>query len=417
MSPNSTVPNHHQWYASEIDRLAGRVPPELEAKVREVLTHAQQHAAGMIEQPLSRQRTKDPRVERNAAIVASAHAAARSAVGDALASAAPRGPAAHDSWYRRVVDRLFEHSRLGAGRYEDLDARWLSALVHRLETTPVEFPRGTPEVIQIPDRVKLAIAGDWGTGLPESDLVGAQMARARPDYMIHLGDVYYAGTPDEERRYVERWPGDPGRSLTLNSNHEMYGGGHGYFGVALAHAKFALQRGLSYFALRNQHFVIIGLDSAYHDTTFLYDRGKLDDVQLAFLRQLAAGAGDRKVILLTHHNGLGLDDLPTALWSQVVSTVNRPMLWIWGHLHAGIAHWPQQQVSGRCVGHGGIPYTPFTADEQGSYLWAEGGSANDALEPGRALNGFYLLELDGPQLTERFIDELGRQRWSADGPA
>jgi phosphodiesterase/alkaline phosphatase D-like protein len=44
---------------------------------------------------------------------------------------------------------------------------------------------------------------------PESDRVGAQMARIRPDYMIHLGDVYYAGMPEEERRYVERWPGDP----------------------------------------------------------------------------------------------------------------------------------------------------------------------------------------------------------------
>jgi hypothetical protein len=73
--------------------------------------------------------------------------------------------------------------------------------------------------------------------------------------------------------------------------------------------------------------------------------------------------------------------------------------------------------SGRCLGHGGIPYTPFTADEQRPYLWAEGGSANDTLEPGRALNGFHLLELDGPQLTERFIDEVGRQRWSSAGPA
>jgi hypothetical protein len=225
-----------------------------------------------------------------------------------------------------------------------------------------------------------------------------------------------AGTPDEERRYVERWPGEPRRSLTLNSNHEMYGGGHGYFGVALAHEKFALQRGLSYFALRNQHFVIIGLDSAYHDTTFLYEQGKLDDAQLEFLRQFAADAGDRRVILLTHHNGLGFDDQPTALWSQVISAVNRPMLWVWGHLHAGIAHRPQQHVSGRCVGHGGIPYTPFTTDEQRPYLWAEGGAADDALEPGRALNGFYLLELDGPQLTERFIDEHGQPRWSADNP-
>lgn len=417
MSFDSAIAKHHHWYASEIDRLTRRLPHEPDAEVRTILQHAQQRAVEMSEHPLSRQVMQDPLVERNVAILASAHAAVSAEVGDALAPATPRGPAAHDSWYRRVVDRVLDHARLGAGQYEDFDARWLNALLQRLRSTPVAFPSGTPEVINVADRVKLAIAGDWGTGLPESDLVGAQMARVRPDYMIHLGDVYYAGTREEERRYVDRWPGDPRRSLTLNSNHEMYGGGEGYFGVALADDKFALQGRLSYFALRNQYFVIIGLDSAYHDTTFLYDQGKLDDAQLEFLRQLAADAGNRKVILLTHHNGLGLDDQPTALWSQVAGAVNRPLLWVWGHLHAGIAHRPRQHVSGRCVGHGGIPYAPFTAHEQQPYLWAEGGSADDAREPGRALNGFYQLELDGPKLTERFIDEFGRQRWSADGPA
>lgn len=415
MSSSSTVAKHHDWFASEIDRLAGGLPPDTEADVKRMLEHARQHAAGMIEHPLSRQGTNDPRAERDAAIVASAHAAASAEVGDA--SATPRGPAAHDSWYRRAVDWLLEHSRLGTGRYEDFDARWLSALAHRLRATPVAFPSRTPEVINIPDRVSIAIAGDWGTGLPESDLVGAQMARVRPDYMIHLGDVYYAGTPEEERRFVARWPGEPRRSLTLNSNHEMYGGGEGYFQVALTDPKFALQGGLSYFALRNQHFVIIGLDSAYHATTFLYDQGKLDDAQLEFLRQLVADAGDRKVILLTHHNGLGFDDQPTPLWSQVVSVVNRPMLWVWGHLHAAMAHRPRQGISGRCVGHGGIPYSPFTPDERRPYLWAEDELAHDAREPGRALNGFYLLDLDGTKLTEQFIDERGEQRWSADGPA
>jgi len=51
------------------------------------------------------------------------------------------------------------------------------------------------------------------------------------DYIVHLGDVYYAGTelappPGEEmQHFLQMWPAmPPGRSFTLNSNREMYGG-------------------------------------------------------------------------------------------------------------------------------------------------------------------------------------------------
>ena len=45
----------------------------------------------------------------------------------------------------------------------------------------------------IDDRVKISIAGDWGTGTDEARIVAAAMENSDPDFTIHLGDVYYAG--------------------------------------------------------------------------------------------------------------------------------------------------------------------------------------------------------------------------------
>jgi hypothetical protein len=41
------------------------------------------------------------------------------------------------------------------------------------------------------DPIKIAIAGDWGTGTFEAFEVAAKMSASNPDYTIHLGDVYY----------------------------------------------------------------------------------------------------------------------------------------------------------------------------------------------------------------------------------
>ena len=85
----------------------------------------------------------------------------------------------------------------------------------------------------------------------------------KPHLTIHLGDVYYAGTGDQEQhQFVNLWPKGSIGSLALNSNHEMYSGANPYF-KAIAGSPFGLQNGCSYFALENNNWVIVGLDSAY----------------------------------------------------------------------------------------------------------------------------------------------------------
>ena len=40
------------------------------------------------------------------------------------------------------------------------------------------------------EKVKVSIAGDWGTGTLEAASVATQIQRFQPHFTIHLGDVY-----------------------------------------------------------------------------------------------------------------------------------------------------------------------------------------------------------------------------------
>jgi hypothetical protein len=293
-------------------------------------------------------------------------------------------------------------------------------------TTHRPFPQGGI-VIDIPDTVKIVLAGDWGTNCdpatgPIRDLMLAEAAA----YTIHVGDTYYSGSPAENDAFAAMWPAGSMGSFNLTSNHDMYSALTGYL-QTLADPKFEAQGGKLYFALRNANWLVIGLDSASHSTDFLYKEGVLDQRQLGWLNGLIAEDERRGVILLSHHDGFNLEALDAepqeprpkgiiykSLWSQVTRPAGRPFRWFWGHVHA-----PYVASNGcRCIGHGGIPYLPFPdfysdfGDEAVRILWAETATAKTG-NPLRAPNGFAVLRLDGPAITEQLIDEGGRAVWQA----
>jgi hypothetical protein len=71
-----------------------------------------------------------------------------------------------------------------------------------------------------------------GQGLYGAPEIAEQIKkRARFDLLLHPGNVYYAGTKNEvQERMLDFWPKDAGKlTRVLNSNHEMYSGGYGYF--------------------------------------------------------------------------------------------------------------------------------------------------------------------------------------------
>src|SRR5439155_13445506 len=156
------------------------------------------------------------------------------------------------------------------------------------------------------------------------------------------------------------------------------------------------------------------LDSAWHASRAgLYQQGVIGPEQTEWLRVLArqARADRKRILLLTHHNALSPNGGKLGgLWEEIMA-VAAPDLWYWGHEHTAAVHQPVAvsgvQVRARCCGHGGIPYAPMTISP--ALVWAESAVAHDEEEPRRALNGFVVLDFDGPKLTERFIAEYGNE--------
>ncbi|MCH9684065.1 MAG: metallophosphoesterase [Deltaproteobacteria bacterium] len=321
------------------------------------------------------------------------------------------------------------------GTYELLDVGWLEALLTWVENAGERAPFGTrPATIEIPNDIDVAVLGDWGTGdfgTPQapsgSTLIRQYVSQTlRPAITIHLGDVYFTGTEDNERtKFLDIFPAGRTGSYTLNSNHEMYPGARGYFDVALASSTFGGQQGTSYFCLHNDDWALVGLDTAYYaDYWDMYMAGTLRDpsggsVQLDFLREVASSG--RQIILLSHHNPVSLPGEPTALLAQVDEALAgtpsgaKPVIWYYGHLHNGAVYEDVVSPGGvtirpRLSGHAAVPYTVATdLTKSKKVRWLERAYVSGHHGPVR--NGFSTLDLSGSKLRERMLDQTGHVSW------
>lgn len=348
----------------------------------------------------------------------------------------------------------FDGTMFGEAAYGQLNSDWLQAVVNDILTHAYgKAPWGTTPALKTlegasSDSIKIAIFGDWGTGEADAqDVVSAAMA-LKPDYLIHLGDVYYTGTPDkneevlywgmnnETDKLVDLWPADQatGTSYTLNSNHEMYCGGRGYFDDALGSTIFSHQKSTSYFLLQNDDWQIFGLDSAYDTPATLYMEGALNADQITFLNNNYDSS--KRVILLTHHNAwdvTGQSIVPTgsgSLWQDALNGLGGtpPDYWYWGHIHDGVIYQPVEnggiKTNIRCIGHAAMPYgapwgltvpgsqPPFQpSDYINSVKFFAGTPVNPSLPGGQVKNGFAMITLTGKGITEAMYDSDGKQTW------
>ena len=276
---------------------------------------------------------------------------------------------------------------LGDRKYEQLDPEWMWAVVDNFIVVfagdRANFSNKQVQPLPLAgkhsDRVNIALISDWGTGEfatgPAIDMIGQAMSVA-PDYLIHLGDVYYAGTggdflplDEEKNNFLKYWPKTDrlaaGRSFTMNSNHEMYSGAKGYFHDALTDPRFVNQQNTSYFALQYGGWTVVGLDSAYYSTSPMCMLGSIGGPtgdQATWIKRL--GLNPKKTIILTHHTGM--DDTGTeeyGLWGEVSGALGGdPAAWYWGHIHNGISYPTPTKTPtphntrARCLGNGALPY-------------------------------------------------------------
>jgi len=310
---------------------------------------------------------------------------------------------------------------LGFGKYEVLDYHWTEASIVWLENyfDDRDFP--TPGTwLTIPDQISLAIFGDWGGGTWDDNAVAQNISTAiknlKPDYSIHLGDVYYAGESDQEQTFLlNLWPTAQTANFTLNSNHEMYPNGKGYFETALPNSYFEVQGGKSFFALENTNWIIVGLDSAFHaDINHLYLQGAISTEQSNFLSQVAAK--DKQVIVMCHHNPLDITGkIKNPLWDQVAGMLGDNLkYWYWGHIHGGAVYKAMDGVNCRLVGHGVIPWgNAKSLADSSAAVWYENTPANNSTDDVRVQNGFAVITLDDSSMQETFYGENGESHWTS----
>lgn len=259
-------------------------------------------------------------------------------------------------------------------KFDNFDWLGWMGMAYLLIFKPEKAPWVAPlSPARIASDATIAVFGDWGTGMYGAPYIASQVEKLdRCDVVLHLGDTYYAGRDNEvSRRLTSDWPKRNGAlSRTLNGNHEMYSGGGAYF-AALSNAAYPFDQKSSCFALQNDNWLLLGLDSAYVDTD-------LDDAQVGWLNSMVKGeAGkDRKVILFSHHQLYSkYDNIPHNLQEKVGPLLNEGLIygWFFGHEHRMVIFEPHSQwgVRARCVGNGGFPEfrkTPGRDDDPLTWL-------------------------------------------------
>jgi predicted phosphodiesterase len=203
---------------------------------------------------------------------------------------------------------------------------------------------------------------DWGTGQREAWTVLRQVSRKNPQIVIHLGDIYYAGTEFEVQSYFYKpWQiilhenGNP-RTFTLAGNHDMYSGGKSFYNLL-----DQLKQPASYFCLRNRNWQIIGLDTGLHAKMGL-EPTFLEPSEVEWLLDKIQNSGGRRTVLLSHHQLFSADEqfkgqsFNIDLYKQTCTALNNVELWLWGHEHNLVIFEPYMNLKrGRCIGCGAFP--------------------------------------------------------------
>jgi len=257
-------------------------------------------------------------------------------------------------------------------RYSEAAAKYAEYFVAQQKQIPYIVYKSLSDFVidgKLPAKAKVAIVGDWGTGQDAAKLVLRQIANKKPDVVIHLGDIYYAGTQFEMTNYfLKIWQQtlnlgdklDRIPTFTLAGNHDMYSGGVPYYQLIQQ-----LGQPASYFCLRNADWQFIATDTGYHDhdpagggagATYL------QDTEVTWLADKVNNPGGRRTVLLSHHqlftayDAIDGQEVNMRLASQVGPLLSKLVIWIWGHEHDFVLYDSYMNLARSCcLGHGAFP--------------------------------------------------------------
>jgi hypothetical protein len=275
-----------------------------------------------------------------------------------------------------------------------------------------------------PDTTQIALIADWGTGENDALVLLQQIAaNFNPDVLIHLGDIYYSGLVSEDSGHFTSliahvWPNNPPLVFTLDGNHDRYAGASGgyYPMIAALNQADQVPQPNSYFALRNNFWQFVAMDTGYHDVNpFTVDSNLtyLEPAEIAWhldkIRNNGAGvdtgfnpSGVRGTIVLSHHqllsfvgvgnnsNGQPLAINPN-LSEPFAPVFNLIDFWLWGHEHNLCIFQPYTMAAGqplppcRCIGAGAIPMLTPQAPPPANLVIPASETAPPQIVPGTGL--------------------------------
>lgn len=277
---------------------------------------------------------------------------------------------------------------------------------------------------KLPDNANVAILADWGTGQQTAKALLKQIADKQPDVVIHLGDVYYSGTQFEIQNYfynpltqILNLAARPVPVFTLSGNHDMYCGGAPYYDLI-----DKLGQRASYFCLRNDNWQFLAMDTGLHD----YNPGTagegatyLEDTEVAWLKDKMDNAGNRRTVLLSHHqlftayDAIDNQEVNMRFYAQVSSFLPQTALWLWGHEHNFVIYGPFMKLQrGRCIGHAAFPVSVADVPANPKFSDVPLITKDSAGQPiklgvtGELYNhGYVMMKLNGPSATVSYYQD------------
>ena len=271
---------------------------------------------------------------------------------------------------------------------------------------------------RIPATAKIAIFGDWGTGMPQA------VSLARTNQIIRILTssctlaTFITRGPRTRCRRDSLTSAPPfsalrlPRCFSLSGNHDMYSGGAGYYWLV-----DRLGQGASYFAVQNDDWLFIAMDTGLHDTNPLQGGSAatfVDPREADWVNDLIKGSENQKIVLFSHHPLFSAYDpisggaVNTLLLEQIRPSLPKLTAWFWGHEHRLAVYDPFLGLArGRCIGHSAIPvFADASGDPPklaGVPVHREGGELLDMGTNGRIFkHGFAIMTLSGKDASVAF---------------
>jgi len=234
--------------------------------------------------------------------------------------------------------------------------------------------------------LRIAIVGDIGTNDKVHRETLQRVKHQHPDLILHLGDIYVSGTPDECDQFYSIYeevfgthPEERPSLWSIPGNHEYISAGQGYFERLVNLKKLGYQNNpqkTSYFSLESEKLKlqILAVDTGYNSKNFTLPLGgekmdyttSLHPIEAKWAQGRLAFAKEKgwRTIVLSHHqyySAFWENKLENHILGNQILKVGQPITaWMWGHEHRlGVydAHIHRDGIvqKGMCIGHGAIP--------------------------------------------------------------